>query len=288
MRDNVDEGDQALDSLFGPYDFLDSGLAQLPPESEPSSGRMSESPEDDKIRGQGVLDAFPDPAGAMLPPEDRFQPVKSEEDRKPGSTDGSEVSSEQAQAPAPKRGRAGAPSGKQLQPPTKGELQDKADRCRARNREHARQTRRRKKEFVENLQLSVTNLTRENEAMAQRLREADARDARRARRVETVDALLNLRVADDPQIDPDDPDSEERLWNELVEPDFELHLPHTPYRTVHKSNSRGASPPRHRRDVGTTACPWGPLTARAPDSLVDLRTGTEASRRTNKRSLEEP
>ena len=113
MRDNVDEGDQALDSLFGPYDFLDSGLAQLPPESEPSSGRMSESPEDDKIRGQGVLDAFPDPtAGAMLPPEDRFQPVKSEEDRKPGSTDGSEVSSEQAQAPAPKRGRAGAPSGK--------------------------------------------------------------------------------------------------------------------------------------------------------------------------------
>ena len=65
MRDNVDEGDQALDSLFGPYDFLDSGLAQLPPESEPSSGRMSESPEDDKIRGQGVLDAFPDPAGAM-------------------------------------------------------------------------------------------------------------------------------------------------------------------------------------------------------------------------------
>ena len=79
MRDNVDEGDQALDSLFGPYDFLDSGLAQLPPESEPSSGRMSESPEDDKIRGQGVLDAFPDPtAGAMLPPEDRFQPVKSD------------------------------------------------------------------------------------------------------------------------------------------------------------------------------------------------------------------
>ncbi len=231
MRDNVDEGDQALDSLFGPYDFLDSGLAQLP-QSEPSSGRMSESPEDDKIRGQGVLDAFPDPtAGAMLPPEDRFQPVKSEEDRKPGSTDGSEVSSEQAQAPAPKRGRAGAPSGKQLQPPTKGELQDKADRCRARNREHARQTRRRKKEFVENLQLSVTNLTRENEAMAQRLREADARDSRRARRVETVDALLNLRVADDPQIDPDDPDSEERLWNELVEPDFELHLPHTPYRS---------------------------------------------------------
>ena len=114
MRDNVDEGDQALDSLFGPYDFLDSGLAQLP-QSEPSSGRMSESPEDDKIRGQGVLDAFPDPtAGAMLPPEDRFQPVKSEEDRKPGSTDGSEVSSEQAQAPAPKRGRAGAPSGKEV------------------------------------------------------------------------------------------------------------------------------------------------------------------------------
>ena len=32
-------------------------------------------------------------------------------------------------------------------------------------------------------------------------------------------------MADDPQIDPDDPDSEERLWNELVEPDFELHLP---------------------------------------------------------------
>ena len=97
--------------------------------------------------------------------------------------------------------------------------------------------------------------------MAQRLREADARDARRARRVETVDALLNLRVADDPQIDPDDPDSEERLWNELVEPDFELHLPHTPYRTVHKSNSRRTTP--------------STPTARAPDSLVDLRTGTE-------------
>ena len=109
MRDNVDEGDQALDSLFGPYDFLDSGLAQLPPESEPSSGRMSESPEDDKIRGQGVPAAFPDPTtGAMLPPEDRFQPVKSEEDRKPGSTDGSEVSSEQAQAPLP-RGVGPAP-----------------------------------------------------------------------------------------------------------------------------------------------------------------------------------
>ena len=265
MRDNVDEGDQALDSLFGPYDFLDSGLAQLP-QSEPSSGRMSESPEDDKIRGQGVLDAFPDPTGAMLPPEDRFQPVKSEEDRKPGSTDGSEVSSEQAQAPAPKRGRAGAPSGKQLQPPTKGELQDKADRCRARNREHARQTRRRKKEFVENLQLSVTNLTRENEAMTQRLREADARDARRARRVETVDALLNLRVADDPQIDPDDPDSEERLWNELVEPDFELHLPHTPYRSF--------APYEPVWKLNVAALLAIDATPARCDSLVDFHTGT--------------
>ena len=110
--------------------------------------------------------------------------------------------------------------------------------------------------------------------MAQRLREADARDARRARRVETVDALLNLRVADDPQIDPDDPDSEERLWNELVEPDFELHLPHTPYRSfapyepVWKLNfAIDATPARWRG--------W------APDSLVDFHTGT------NKRSLEE-
>ena len=225
MRDNVDEGDQALDSCSAPTTSSTADWPNCPRNPSRARAACPSRPEDDKIRGQGVLDAFPDPtAGAMLPPEDRFQPVKSEEDRKPGSTDGSEVSSEQAQAPAPKRGRAGAPSGKQLQPPTKGELQDKADRCRARNREHARQTRRRKKEFVENLQLSVTNLTRENEAMAQRLREADARDARRARRVETVDALLNLRVSDDPQIDPDDPDSEERLWNELVEPDFELHL----------------------------------------------------------------
>jgi len=221
MRDD-DEGDQALDSLFGPYDFLDGGLPSLPPGSEHGSGRMSESPEDKKnVR----FDSFPDPTvGTMPPPEPRF-----DEPNALASTDGSEASSEQAQAPAPKRGRAGAPAGKQLQPPTKGELQDKANRCRARNREHARQTRRRKKEFVENLQLSVTTLTRENEAMAQRLAQDDARNACRARRVETVDALLNMRVAEDPREETDE--GEQRLWNELVEPDFELHLPHTPYRS---------------------------------------------------------
>ena len=65
---------------------------------------------------------------------------------------------------------------------------------------------------------------------------------------------------------------------------------------VHRSKCRDASP-RHRRDIGSMACPWGSLTARfgqhgrvfveeglseelsgALDSLVDLRTGGDARR----------
>ena len=83
----------------------------------------------------------------MLPPPDSFKPAA--EPAQPAA----EMSSEgevQAAAPAAKRGRNGP---QQSPPPTSSELQDKADRCRARNREHARQTRRRKKEFVENLQV---------------------------------------------------------------------------------------------------------------------------------------
>merc|ERR1719506_3687759 len=102
--------------------------------------------------------------------DDGFRPVKDERMQQGMPSQGS-----QPPPPVAKRGRNGPVAPVE----SSSELQDKADRCRARNREHARQTRRRKKEFVENLQLSVTNLTRENEAMAQRLRENDARAAAR-------------------------------------------------------------------------------------------------------------
>lgn len=102
------------------------------------------------------------------------------------------------------------------------ELQDKADRCRARNREHARQTRRRKKEFVENLQVSVQQLSRENEIMAGRLANLDERAQERDRRAKAVEDILALRVSDD---------DDAEVWGKLVEPDFELKLPHTPYRS---------------------------------------------------------
>lgn len=115
------------------------------------------------------------------------------------------------------------------------ELQDKADRCRARNREHARQTRRRKKEFVENLQVSVQQLSRENEIMAGRLANLDERAQERERRAKAVEEILALRVRDD-----DDPEAAQ-VWGKLVEPDFELKLPHTPYRSfpAYESTANG-------------------------------------------------
>eukprot|EP00629_Pelagomonadales_sp_RCC1024_P000864 CAMPEP_0119271836 /NCGR_PEP_ID=MMETSP1329-20130426/8269_1 /TAXON_ID=114041 /ORGANISM="Genus nov. species nov., Strain RCC1024" /LENGTH=295 /DNA_ID=CAMNT_0007271893 /DNA_START=208 /DNA_END=1092 /DNA_ORIENTATION=+ len=226
------ETNEALDSLFGPYDFLDAGLAGTAIPGPPGSERMSESPEDRSPNGDELplKNMSPDDGLPNLdfegrapppppPPDDVFKGApKSAEEMSSGSS--------QAAAPAPKRGRGAAPA---APAPTAADIQDKADRCRARNREHARQTRRRKKEFVENLQASVTNLTRENEAMAARLREMDAKDARRGQRVATVQALLHLRVS--PLAPASDPEQELRTWSELVERDFELRLPHTPYRS---------------------------------------------------------
>lgn len=121
----------------------------------------------------------------------------------------------------------GIPQQKQPQQQNGGdaELQDKADRCRARNREHARQTRRRKKEFVESLQVSVQQLDHENKIMTARLANLDERAQERDRRTESVAAILALRVQD-----TEDPDAAAR-WGELVDSDFELKLPHTPYRS---------------------------------------------------------
>jgi len=105
-------------------------------------------------------------------------------------------------------------------------LQDKADRCRARNREHARQTRRRKKEFVENLQSSVQQLSRENEALKAKLAQNECVSFDRRQRYESVAAIMALRVSGE-----DDPEQLGALWARYVEPDFELHLPRTPYRS---------------------------------------------------------
>ncbi|KAH8075612.1 PAS domain-containing protein [Aureococcus anophagefferens] len=186
------ESNDALDSLFGPYDFLESQLGAPPPLEPPRDQRMSQSPEDrsgqGSSRGGGramgsldVLDTFPDaPRSGTFIPVGAGKPDVSSE----GSGSG---------VPAPKRGRNGPAAAAE----SSSELQDKADRCRARNREHARQTRRRKKEFVENLQ-----------------------------RVDTVARILTLRVSETDQ-GADDP----AFWGELVEPDFELRLPHTPYRS---------------------------------------------------------
>jgi len=215
------ESNDALDSLFGPYDFLESQLGAPPPLEPPRDQRMSQSPEDrsgqGSSRGGGramgsldVLDTFPD-----APRSGTFIPVGGDKPDVSSEGSGSGV-------PAPKRGRNGPAAAAE----SSSELQDKADRCRARNREHARQTRRRKKEFVENLQVSVQTLTRENEMMAARLRDMDERNHERAQRVDTVARILTLRVSETDQ-GADDP----AFWGELVEPDFELRLPHTPYRS---------------------------------------------------------
>jgi hypothetical protein len=115
MRETQD----ALDSLFGPYDFLDSGLAGTAIGN--GSERMSESPEDRSPNGdQKALDADPaavlpglddfEPARPPPPPEDeKYKPVGKQQ----GSGMSSEGSSSQAAAPAPKRGRGAAPA----QPP---------------------------------------------------------------------------------------------------------------------------------------------------------------------------
>ncbi|KAH8065810.1 PAS domain-containing protein [Aureococcus anophagefferens] len=126
------------------------------------------------------------------------------------------------------------------------ELQDKADRCRARNREHARQTRRRKKEFVENLQVSVQTLTRENEMMAARPATWTSATTKRAQRVDTVARILTLRVSETDQ-GADDP----AFWGELVEPDFELRLPHTPYAA---RQPQGRVPARAVGEVDRVVC----------------------------------
>lgn len=169
----------------------------------PRSGRMAREHDHRAGQPQAMMDMLP--MGEQGLPT-LSSPVAPHQDTNPN-------------APNNKRQR--------IAPPSAGdaELQDKADRCRARNREHARQTRRRKKEFVESLQVSVQQLDHENKIMAARLANLDERAQERERRADAVAAILALRVKDD-----DDPDAAKQ-WAELVEADFELKLPHTPYRS---------------------------------------------------------
>jgi len=217
MREEPEVQDAALDSLFGPFDFMESQLGS----SEGRGDRMSESPpapSDGRVvvkaeafpvldAASGGLDVLRD---SPLPPK-----AKALAPPVPGSP-------ADAVEPDPKRGRKGPRDRDDASPGDAGcsanvekmerdhstgslgsldcggpDAQSKADRCRARNREHARQTRRRKKEFVEGLQVSVQALQRENGLMAARLRELDARDHDKAARADTVAAVLALRVASD-------------------------------------------------------------------------------------------
>ena len=114
----------------------------------------------------------------------------------------------------------------------------------ARNREHARQTGRRKKVRGKFPHRHESDAGERGHGPA--AARADARDARGAR-VETS-RVVKLTVADDPQIDPDDPDSEERCgtnsWSRT------LNCTCRTRRTGPRINRwGGASPPRHRRDL---------------------------------------
>ncbi|KAH8047266.1 hypothetical protein JL721_12200 [Aureococcus anophagefferens] len=167
--------------LFGPYDFLESQLrpAALEP---PRDQRMSQSPEDrsgQARRGRAAPWALDALDTFPTRPLGHVHPVGA------GKPD---VSSEgSGSAPAPAAATA---------------------------RRWAAETRRRKKEFVENLQVSVQTLTRENEMMAARLRDMDERNHERAQRVDTVARILTLRVSETDQ-GADDP----AFWGELAEPD---------------------------------------------------------------------
>lgn len=269
----------ALDCLFGPYDFLDTaqppmggGGAGQPPhelmqgrandgygsggsgggrrraypymaanhEMPPTggypvprpmgrTGRMIRSDHERPPSQMMEMMGLPEVGG--LPPMASPPPPQQPPPQQPGPPG---VGGVQApDMPASKRQR--------LQPQTTGdaELQDKADRCRARNREHARQTRRRKKEFVESLQVSVQQLDHENKIMAARLQTLDERAQERERRADAVASILSLRVKD-----CEDPDAA-RQWADLVESDFELKLPHTPYRSF---------PPYESTANGRTVC----------------------------------
>ncbi|KAJ8603377.1 hypothetical protein CTAYLR_004278 [Chrysophaeum taylorii] len=192
----------ALDCLFGPYDFLDT--------AQPIDGYQSGGSRGRRYSATSYAMTGEQQPAPQQQQQQQQQGFGRRESVNPPTLGG---------MPPPDNKRA------RLMPAGDAELQDKADRCRARNREHARQTRRRKKEFVESLQVSVQQLGRENEIMAARLSNLDERAQERERRAASVARILELRVKEE-----DDPDVAAQ-WAEVVEPDFELKLPHTPYRS---------------------------------------------------------
>lgn len=113
--------------------------------------------------------------------------------------------------------------------------EDKREAHKARNRIHAKETRRRKKDMVANLEASHDQLERDNAALAQRIQALEAETKKREMRLSCVDRALALRFS------PEAAAVDTEAWAQLVTDDFELRLPHTPYRSTTASLDEGHS-----------------------------------------------
>ena len=172
-RDNVDGATRLWTASSAP---TTSSTVDWPncPESEPSSGRMSEA--GGRQIGARASSTPSRPDGRHAAAGKTASSPLSQRRTEPGSTDGR--CERVGPGPGPQEGGAPPPGSSSNR--RRGRAPGQGDRCRARNA--AREaTRRRKKEFVE---ISFDQPNEENEAMAQRLRRRTrgraARDRRRA------------------------------------------------------------------------------------------------------------
>lgn len=128
-------------------------------------------------------------------------------------------------------GAAGGPKFKKARPQESdmalSAAEQKASKSRERNREHARNTRMRKKAFVETLQQTLKETEQELAAEKDRAAEATMRcnpdlDRKHDAWWETLDTMFSYRAAG--EMDP-------IKWAEILEPDCKITMPITPYRS---------------------------------------------------------
>mmetsp|Transcript_15141 Transcript_15141/g.19959 ORF Transcript_15141/g.19959 Transcript_15141/m.19959 type:complete len:562 (+) Transcript_15141:51-1736(+) len=105
--------------------------------------------------------------------------------------------------------------------------EEKIQSKRERNRQHARNTRVRKKAYIENLKRTVDSLLKAKVSQeAEQKLEADCRAHRKMQRYKVLTCFMNYRVTG--VVDPN-------KWNAILEPGFICVLPVTPYRSYPKT-----------------------------------------------------
>mmetsp|Transcript_48771 Transcript_48771/g.72451 ORF Transcript_48771/g.72451 Transcript_48771/m.72451 type:complete len:962 (-) Transcript_48771:557-3442(-) len=112
---------------------------------------------------------------------------------------------------------------------------ERAKQNRDRNREHARNTRLRKKAYVEELKKTLTEIVAQRDAAELEKKHAVQRDAeQREVRFRVIEEFLKLRGSNEPN---------QQHWNAILDSNFTFTLPVTNYRGMVKSNSNSAQSP---------------------------------------------